>query len=106
MTKEQKEPCVRGASLMRDQPTLTMEQLGNGPDFNGGDPGSEFLYFTAEDNPTCYFRPHYAFKAVKGKSLKFQCWQLDRGPPSARRRKGSRSRPTDIKVVPRGEQRR
>jgi hypothetical protein len=98
MTKEQKEPCVRGANLMRDQPTLTMEQLGNGPDFNGGDPAFEFLYFTAEDNPTCYFRPHYAFKAVKGKSLKFQCWQLaadrhlldEKGQPVAI---------TDIKVV-------
>ena len=98
MTKEQKDPCVRGASLMRDQPTLTMEQLGNGPDFNGGDPGSEFLYFTAEDNPTCYFRPHYAFKAVKGKSLKFQCWQLaaDRHLLD---QKGQPIATTDIKVV-------
>ena len=25
---------------------------------------------------TCYFRPHYAFKSVKGQSLKYQCWHL------------------------------
>lgn len=78
MTKEQKLPCVSGANLMRDQPTLTMEQLTKGPDFNAADPvASKYLYFTADDTPLCYFRPHYAFKSVKGNSLKFQCWQLN-----------------------------
>ncbi len=77
MKKEQKVACVSGANLMRDQPTLTLEQLTKGPDFNPADPvKTRFLYFNAEDTPACYFRPHYAFKAVKGKSLKFQCWQL------------------------------
>ncbi len=77
MKKEQKLPCVRTGSFMLDQPTLTLEQLTNGPDFDPADPtGSRFLYFTAQDEVICYFRPHYAFKSVKGQSLKYQCWQM------------------------------
>lgn len=78
MTKEQKLPCVRSGVFLVDQPTLTPEQLTNGPDFDAADPAkSRFRYFTDADSISCYFRPHYAFKRVKGQSLKFQCWQLD-----------------------------
>jgi len=34
MTKDQKLPCVRTASILLDQPTLTAEQLAKGPDFD------------------------------------------------------------------------
>jgi hypothetical protein len=77
MKKAQKLPCVRAATALLEQPTLTLEQLVNGPGFNPQDPASSrFAWFSAEDTATCYFRPHYAFKGVKGQSLKFQCWQL------------------------------
>jgi hypothetical protein len=78
MKKDQKLPCVRAAGMAVAQPTLTMDQLTNGPDFDSADPvKSRWAYFTGADNVACYFRPHYAFKAVKGQSLKFQCWQLN-----------------------------
>jgi hypothetical protein len=79
MKKDQKLPCIRAAGFAVDQPVLTMEQLVDGPDFNAADPEkSRFAYFTGTDDITCYFRPHYAFKGVKGQSLKYQCWQLDK----------------------------
>jgi hypothetical protein len=34
MTKDQKLPCIRAASILLDQPTLTATQLANGPDFD------------------------------------------------------------------------
>jgi hypothetical protein len=77
MKAEQKLPCVRAAGFLLEQPTLTTAQLANGPDFNSADPEkSRFAYFTEQDNITCYFRPHYAFKKIKGDSMKFQCWQM------------------------------
>lgn len=77
MKKEQKLPCIRTASILLDQPTLTPEQLANGPDFDFTQPEkSRFAYFTEADNIACYFRPHYAFKAIKGESMKFQCWHM------------------------------
>lgn len=78
MKKEQKLPCVRVARFMVDQPTLAVDQLTNGPGFDAADPiASRWAYFTGLDQITCYFRPHYAFKRVQGKSLKFQCWHSD-----------------------------
>jgi hypothetical protein len=78
MKKDQKLPCVRAAAILVPQPTLTLEQLTNGPDFDSADPvKSRFAYFTGADDVACYFRPHYAFKQIKGQSLKFQCWHLD-----------------------------
>ena len=78
MTKAQKLPCVRAAGFAVAPPTLTLEQLTKGPDFDAADPvKSRWAYFTDADDVACYFRPHYAFKKVKGQSLKFQCWHLD-----------------------------
>jgi len=77
MTIEQKIPCVKAGRFMVDQPTLTAEQLANGPDFDAAAPDkSRFDYFTETDNVACYFRPHYAFMKVKGDSMKFQCWHM------------------------------
>jgi hypothetical protein len=77
MTKDQKLPCVRSAKIVLDQPTLTPTQLANGPDFDPADPEkSRFAFFTEADNIFCYFRPHYAFMAIKGDSMKFQCWHM------------------------------
>ena len=77
MKKGQKLPCVRTASILLDQPALSTEQLANGPDFDAAQPEkSRFAYFTESDNIACYFRPHYAFKAIKGESMKFQCWHM------------------------------
>jgi len=77
MTKDQKIPCVKAGRFTVDQPTLTAEQLANGPDFEPAAPEkSRFKYFTAADNVPCYFRPHYAFARVKGDSMKFQCWHM------------------------------
>jgi len=77
MTKDQKLPCVRAGSFVMDQPALTPAELSNGPDFNPAEPDkSRFAYFTAADDVLCYFRPHYAFKSVKGDSMKFQCWHM------------------------------
>ena len=77
MTKDQKIPCVKSGRLMVDQPTLTPQQLANGPDFDPAAPDqSRWDYFTEADNPSCYFRPHYAFAKVKGDSMKFQCWHM------------------------------
>jgi len=99
MKKEQKLPCVRTASILLDRPALSPEQLANGPDFNAAQPEkSRFAYFTESDNIACYFRPHYAFKAIKGESMKFQCWHMtqDGGFFS---RKGETIHVDDIKVV-------
>jgi hypothetical protein len=77
MTKEQKLPCVKAGKFMVDQPTLTAEQLANGPDFDAAAADkTRFKYFTNDDNVLCYFRPHYAFMKVKGDSMKFQCWHM------------------------------
>jgi hypothetical protein len=99
MTKSQKLPCVQAAGTAIDQPTVSAEQLQNGQDFNAADPaGSRFAYFTADDDVTCFFRPHYAFKSVPGKSLKFQCWHMT----PARTffdEKGASLTPPDVKVV-------
>lgn len=99
MTKAQKLPCIRAAGTALEQPTLTLEQLTNGPAFDASDPvKSRFAYFTVDDQLTCYFRPHYAFKKVKGESLKFQCWQLD--PDRAfYGRKGEKIAVGEVKIV-------
>ena len=77
MTKDQKIPCVKAGRFMVDQPTLSAEQLANGPDFDpAATEKSRFEYFTEGDNVSCYFRPHYAFMKVKGDSMKFQCWHM------------------------------
>lgn len=77
MTKAQKLPCIRAASIMLDQPALTPIQVSNGPDFDATQPEkSRFAYFTTADNVACYFRPHYAFVKVPGDSMKFQCWHM------------------------------
>src|SRR5690606_19456895 len=56
---------------------LSVEQILKGPDFDVDDPaGSRWLYFGPDDKPLCFFKPHYAFNKVKGKSLKFRCWQM------------------------------
>ncbi len=69
MKKDQKIPCVRAAGMAVPQPTLTMDQLTNGPDFDSADPvKSRWAYFTGADSVACYFRPHYAFKAVKARA--------------------------------------
>ena len=111
MTKEQKLPCVRAASILLDQPTLTPTQLANGPDFDAAQPDkSRFAYFTDADSVACYFRPHYAFVKVPGVSMKFQCWHMtaDGGfyspqgrNHSGRRRQGGESRPTKPARKPR-----
>jgi len=99
MTKEQKLPCVRAASILLDQPALTAAQLANGPDFDAAEPErSRFAYFTAGDTIGCYFRPHYAFAKVPGDSMKFQCWHMT--PDGAfYGRKGETIRVDDVKVV-------
>jgi hypothetical protein len=77
MTTAQKLPCIRGASILLDQPVLTAIQVSNGPDFDPAQPEkSRFAYFTGADNIACYFRPHYAFVKVPGDSMKFQCWHM------------------------------
>lgn len=99
MTKDQKLPCVRSASILLDQPALTPDQLANGPDFNSADPEkSRFGYFTGNDTISCYFRPHYAFVAVPGDSMKFQCWHM--APDGVfYSTKGEPIRVDDVKVV-------
>ncbi len=99
MRKEQKLPCVRNSSILLDQPTLTPEQLANGPDFDAADPDkSRWAYFTEGDNIMCYFRPHYAFKSVPGDSMKFQCWHMT-ADGAFYSRKGEPIRIDDVKVV-------
>src|SRR5215469_15046497 len=99
MKKDQKLPCIRTASIILAQPTLTPEQLANGPDFDSADPEkSHFGYFTGNDTISCYFRPHYAFVAVPGDSMKFQCWHMT--PDGAfYGKKGELIRVDDVKVV-------
>ena len=99
MTKAQKLPCIRAASILLDQPVLTPTQLANGPDFDAAQPDkSRFAYFTEADTIACYFRPHYAFAKVPGDSMKFQCWHMtpDGGFYSS---KGDTMRVEDVKVV-------
>ncbi len=99
MTKEQKLPCIRAATILLDQPTLTPTQLTNGPGFDAAQPEkSRFAYFTGADSIACYFRPHYAFVKVPGDSMKFQCWHMtaDGGFYSP---KGETIRVEDVKVV-------
>ena len=78
MTTRDKLPCVRASTVLLEQPSLTIEQLTKGPDFEADDPAkSRFAYFTPEDTITCYFRPFFAFLPDKGRTPKFLCWQLD-----------------------------
>jgi hypothetical protein len=99
MTKDQKLPCIRTASILLDQPTLTPEQLANGPDFDSANPEkSRFGYFTGKDTISCYFRPHYAFVAVPGDSMKFQCWHMT-SDGAFYSKKGESIRVDDVKVV-------
>ena len=99
MTKDQKLPCIRTASILLDQPTLTPEQLANGPDFDSANPEkSRFGYFTGNDTISCYFRPHYAFVAVPGDSMKFQCWHMT-SDGAFYSKKGESIRVDDVKVV-------
>lgn len=99
MTKDQKLPCVRTASILLDQPTLTAEQLAKGPDFDAADPQkTRFAYFTGDDTISCYFRPHYAFVAVPGDSMKFQCWHMT-SDGAFYSKKGEPIQVEDVKVV-------
>src|SRR3954451_6213830 len=99
MTKDQKLPCVRAASILLDQPTLTPEQLAKGPDFDSSDlEKSRFASFTDNNSISCYFRPHYAFVAVPGDSMKFQCWHMT-GDGAFYNMKGELIRVDDVKVV-------
>jgi hypothetical protein len=99
MTKDQKLPCVRAATMMLDQPTLTPAQIANGPDFDPADPQkNRFAYFTEADTINCYFRPHYAFQKVPGDSMKFQCWHMT-GDGAFYSPKGEIIRVDDVKVV-------
>lgn len=78
MTIKEKLPCVRASTVLLEQPSLTIEQLTKGPDFDAADPAkSRFAYFTPQDTITCYFRPFFAFLPDKGRTPKFLCWQLD-----------------------------
>ena len=100
MTKPQKLPCVRVATIMLDQPTLTATQLEKGPDFDPAKPDENPhpAYFTADDTINCYFRPHYAFAKVPGDSMKFQCWHMT--PDGGFYTKTLEVvRPSDVKVV-------
>ncbi len=99
MTKAQKIPCIKAAGILLDQPTLTAAQLTNGPDYDPAQPEqTRYLYFTDADTIACYFRPHYAFVAVPGDSMKFQCWHM---APSGGfySSKGDVIPATDVKVV-------
>ncbi|HEX2458323.1 MAG TPA: hypothetical protein VHI99_31800, partial [Vicinamibacterales bacterium] len=99
MSQGQKAPCMRESHVMLEQPTLTIEQITKGPDFDPSDPvKSRFAYFTPNDTLTCYFRPHFAFIRDKGQSLKFLCWQMD-GPSAFFDRTGTKVDVDDAKVV-------
>src|ERR1700730_6686734 len=99
MKKEQKIPCIRAGNILLDQPTLTAEQLTNGPQFDSAQPEkSRFAYFTDADTIHCYFRPHYAFAQVPGDSMKFQCWHMT-GDGAFYSRQGEAIRVDDVKVV-------
>ena len=99
MTKGQKAPCVRESSPLLDQPSLTLEQITKGPDFDSANPtASRFKYFTPADTVTCYFRPHFAFLRDKGQTPKFLCWQLD-GAGGFYDRSGAGVKVDDVKVV-------
>src|SRR3954463_15543448 len=78
MTAKEKLPCVRASTVLLEQPSLTIEQVVKGPDFDAAEPvKSRFAYFTPADTITCYFRPFFAFLPDKGRTPKFLCWQLD-----------------------------
>ncbi len=77
LTTQQQLECVKNATLVLPQPTLTAEQVTMGPDFVAGDDSKRFLYFTADDQPICFFKPHYAYSKVPGVSLKFRCWPMN-----------------------------
>jgi hypothetical protein len=99
MKEEQKLACVRAAGMMLDQTALSALQLGNGQDFDPSQPEkSRFAYFTEADSINCYFRPHYAFKRVKGDSMKFQCWHMT-SDGAFFTPKGDTVRPDGVKVV-------
>ena len=109
MSTGQKLPCVRESSPMLEQPTLTVEQVAKGPEFDAANPsGSRFAYFTPTDTVTCYFRPHFAFLRDRGQTPKFLCWQLD-GTGAFYDRTGQKIPVDDVKVVvrkgPGGEER-
>jgi hypothetical protein len=100
MKKDQKIPCVRAAAMAMTQPTLTLDQLTNGPGFDSADPvKSRWAYFTGADSVACYLRPHYAFKSVKGQSLKFQCWQMNAADHTFFSTKGAPLTTGEVKVV-------
>jgi hypothetical protein len=99
MSSGQKLPCVRASRILLDQPSLTIEQLTKGPDFDASAPvKSRFAYFTPDDTLTCYFRPLFAFIRDKGRSPKFLCWQLD-GTRALLDRTGQPIQVDDVKVV-------
>src|SRR4029453_1048953 len=99
MSQSQKAPCMRESHVMLEQPTLTIEQITKGPDFDPSDPvKSRFAYFTPNDTLTCYFRPHFAFIRDKGQSLKFLCWQMD-GPSAFFDRTGTKVDVNDARAV-------
>ena len=100
MTKEQKLPCVRAASIMLDQPVLTAAELENGPGFDAAKPVEKIhpAYFTSADDIACYFRPHYAFAKVPGDSMKFQCWHMT-GDGAFYNARGEAIRVNDVKAV-------
>ncbi len=97
--KKQTLPCVQSSGMMLDQPTLTPAQLANGPGFDAAHPEqSRFLYFIETDDVRGYFRPHYAFKKIKGESLKFQLWLMK--PDGAfQNKKGEPIQVDEVKVV-------
>jgi hypothetical protein len=77
LTEADKLECVKRARIFVPQPSLAPDQVVKGPDFDPLDPqGSRHRYFEESDDVLCYFRPHYAFKQVRGRSLKFHCWRL------------------------------
>ena len=77
LDEKDKVECVKRARILVPQPRLSLEQVAKGPDFDPSDPrGSRHRYFEQSDDVLCYFRPHYAFKRIPGRSLKFQCWRL------------------------------
>lgn len=104
MNGGQKGPCLRESSPLLDQPSLTLEQIAKGPDFDAANPaGSRFLYFTPADTVTCYFRPHFAFLRDKGQTPKFLCWQLA-GDGAFYDRSGKKVSVDDVKVVVRKDE--
>jgi len=99
MSASQKVPCVRASSPMVEQPTLSLDQVAKGPDFDPSNPsGSRFKYFTPADTVTCFFRPHFAFLRDRGQTPKFLCWQMD-GADAFYDRKGEKVGVDAVRVV-------